>query len=142
MMGDLLVRGGTVVDGAGSPAVREDVRVHDGRIVEVAANLRAEGEEVLDAGGAYVTPGFIDIHTHFDPSLCWDPFADPMPQHGVTTVLIGNCSLSLAPTRPEHRSLVGSTFGFIEDFPDSAFATDVPWSWVTYPDYAKDLASR
>ena len=100
----LLVRGGEVVDGTGSPARREDVRIADGVITEIGPGLTVgPDEQELDAGGATVAPGFIDSHTHFDPTLFWDPSCDPMPQHGVTTVLIGNCSLSLAPLRPEQR---------------------------------------
>src|SRR5262249_4835954 len=99
----MLIRGGEVIDGTGAPASPVDVRVRGGVIAEVGPQLRPEGhEEVIDATGAVVTPGFIDNHTHFDPSLYWDPFADPMPQHGVTSVLIGNCSLSLAPLRADH----------------------------------------
>jgi N-acyl-D-amino-acid deacylase len=100
-VGDLLVRGGLVVDGTGAAPRRADVRVRSGRIAEIAEGLRNEGEAELDAGHAYVSPGFIDSHTHFDPTLFWDPACDPVPQHGVTTVLVGNCSLSMAPVRPE-----------------------------------------
>src|SRR5216683_1388526 len=103
-MGELLVRGGLVVDGTGAAARAADVRVRDSRIAEIGPGLRPDGEPVLDAAGGYVTPGFIDIHTHFDPTVFWDPMCDPMPQHGVTTVLVGNCSLSLAPVR--HRKFV------------------------------------
>ncbi len=94
---DLLVRGGDVVDGTGAPAVRADVRVRGGRIVEIGARLRPDGEEEFDASGAVVTPGFIDTHAHVDPQVFWDASLDPEPQHGVTTLLVGNCSLSLYP---------------------------------------------
>src|SRR3954467_3991318 len=133
---DLLVRGGTVVDGTGAAGVRADVRVRQGVITQVAEGLRPEdGEDVLDAGGAVVAPGFIDNHSHFDPSLFWDPFADPMPQHGVTTVLIGNCSLSLVPMRESFRAGLSSVFSYIEDIPERAFAEEVPWGWETYAEY-------
>src|ERR1044072_8702597 len=117
-MGDVLIRGGTVVDGTAAPAYDADARVRDGVIAEVGPGLRADGEDVLDAGGACVAPGFIDNHTHFDPSLYWDPFADPMPQHGVTSVLIGNCSLSLVPMRPHLRQGMSEVFSYIEDIPE------------------------
>ena len=97
--GDLLVRGGIVVDGTGGPAVRADVRVRDGVIAEVGDALVPDGEVEIDASDAIVAPGFIDCHTHYDPSVWWDPLLDPMPQHGVTTVVTGNCSLSLTPVR-------------------------------------------
>ena len=105
MAGDLLVRGGTLVDGtATAQATRADVRVRDRVIVEVGANLEPDGEPEIDAGGAIVAPGFIDCHTHYDPSVWWDPLVDPMPQHGVTTVVTGNCSLSLTPVRAADRT--------------------------------------
>jgi N-acyl-D-amino-acid deacylase len=138
---DLLVRGGNVIDGSGQAAARGDVRVRAGRIVEIGPDLRPDGEKELDASGAVVTPGFIDSHTHFDPSVFWAPSADPMPQHGVTTVLTGNCSLSLAPLRAEHRLELSSVFSYIEDLPERAFATAIPWSWETYAEY-RDAMSR
>ncbi len=134
-MADLLVAGGTVVDGSGGPSTRADVRVRDGRIAEIGPRLTADGERVIDAAGALVTPGFIDNHTHVDPSLWWDTSCDPMPQHGVTTVLMGNCSLSLAPVRAADRAGVTSLFCYIEDLPESAFDSAIPWAWETWPQY-------
>jgi len=136
---DVLVRGGNVVDGTGAPAFRADVRVRDGRIAEIGPNLTPDGEPELDAGGATVAPGFIDSHTHFDPTLFWDPACDPMPQHGVTTVLIGNCSLSLAPLLPEQRDGLSAVFAYVEDMPPSVFAQSVPWNWTTFPEYLDAL---
>ena len=105
-MGDLFIKAGLVIDGTGARAQRLDVRVRGGRITEMAPDLRCNGEKIIDAGGAIVAPGFIDSHTHFDATIYWDPMLDPMPQHGVTTVVIGNCSLGLAPMR-RPRSLLG-----------------------------------
>jgi N-acyl-D-amino-acid deacylase len=139
MARDLLIRGGTVVDGTGAPGFRADVRVRSGHIVEVAPALRPDGERVLDAAGAYVTPGFIDTHTHFDPTLFWDPFCDPMPLHGVTTVLVGNCSLSLAPVRPDQRAEITRVFCYVEDLPVATFDEAIPWSWEGYADYLRAL---
>ncbi len=139
-MSGLLIRGGTVVDGTGAPARREDVRIADGVITEIGPGLTAGADErELDAGGATVAPGFIDSHTHFDPTLFWDPSCDPMPQHGVTTVLIGNCSLSLAPLHPEQREGLSAVFAYVEDMPPSVFAESVPWSWTTFPEYLDAL---
>src|SRR4029079_2957795 len=84
-MGDLLVRGGTVVDGTGAPAREGDVRIRDGVVTEIGAGLAPDGETVVDASGAYVAPGFIDCHTHYDPSLWWDPLTDPLAHHAVRT---------------------------------------------------------
>ena len=140
MAGDLLVRGGTLVDGtATARATTADVRVRDRVIVEVGANLEPDGEPEIDAGGAIVAPGFIDCHTHYDPSVWWDPLVDPMPQHGVTTVVTGNCSLSLTPVRAADRSRASDVFGFIEDIPVDAFATGIPWTWESYAEWSDAL---
>lgn len=139
-MNRLLLRGGTVLDGSGGPGRAADVLVVDDRIADVGPELEATGAEVLDAGGAFVAPGFIDSHTHLDPSLFWDPLCDPMPQHGVTTVLIGNCSLGLAPVRPDDVDDVSKLFCYIEDMPRETFALGIPWTWERYPEYAQAMA--
>ena len=141
-MADLLVRGGTIVDGTGAPGRRGDVRVSDGVIVEVGSDLRPEGESELDAVGATVAPGFIDTHTHFDPVLWWDPTADPMSLHGVTTVVQGNCSLSLAPLHASDRAAVSDVFCFIEDLPLVAFEEHIPWNWTTWHEYRDSFNAR
>ena len=140
-MSDLLVKDGTVVDGTGAPGRRADVRVRGGVIAEVAPDLAPAGEPIVDAGGATVAPGFIDTHTHLDPSMFWDPACDPMPQHGVTTALVGNCSLSLAPVRPEHLDEVMDVFCYIEDMPIDDFRSGIPWSWKTWREY-RDAMNR
>ena len=134
-MSDLLVRGGLIVDGTGAPARAADVRIRGGRIAEIGPGLRPDGERVLDAGGGYVAPGFIDIHTHFDPAVFWDPMCDPMPQHGVTTVLVGNCSLSLAPVRPGQHGGLQELLCYIEDLPGEALDASLPWGWESYGEY-------
>lgn len=139
MTGDLLVRGGAVVDGTGAPARAADVRIRDGVVTEIAPGLAPDGEPVVDAGGAYVAPGFIDCHTHYDPSLWWDPLVDPMPQHGVTTVVTGNCSLSLTPVRASDRVSASDVFGFIEDIPVDAFTSGIPWTWESYREWRDAL---
>src|SRR5262249_5150682 len=97
----LLIRHARIVDGSGAPSVQGDIAVQDGKIVGVGKDLSATnlpaGTREIDAKGLVIAPGFIDIHTHFDPQICWDRLATPMLEHGVTTVLMGNCSLSLAP---------------------------------------------
>lgn len=141
-MGDLLVRGGTVVDGTGAPARVADVRVRDGAVAEVGPDLRPEGEHVLDATGAYVTPGLIESHTHFDAALWWDPDCDPMPAHGCTTVVMSNCGLGLAPVRPDAKDGLVDLFAFIEDIPAEAFQLAVPWSWQTWTEYGRAAAGH
>jgi N-acyl-D-aspartate/D-glutamate deacylase len=132
---DLLVRGGTVVDGTGAPAVRADVRVRAGRIAEIGPGLAGDGEPVVDADGAYVAPGFVESHSHFDGSMWWDPSCDPMPAYGTTTAVIGNCGLTVAPLTAAARDSMIELFCFIEDLPVPAFENAVPWSWETWPEY-------
>lgn len=139
-MSSLVIRGGTVLDGTGGPGRRADVLVRDGRIAEVGTGIDVAGARELDAGGAFVTPGFIDTHTHLDPSLFWDRACDPMPQHGVTTVLIGNCSLGLVPVRPEGVDELSTLFCYIEDMPRETFSLGIPWTWERYPAYRDALA--
>src|SRR5690349_4246189 len=133
--GDLLVRGGTVIDGTGAPARPADVRVRAGRIAELASGLEPDGEPILDASGANVVPGFLDLHTHLDPQVFWDPACDPQPQHGVTTALVGNCSLSLFPVTDEQRIPIADMFAFVEDVPSDALIDHVPWTWHDYAGY-------
>src|SRR3954447_19590968 len=128
-MADLLIRSGTLVDGTGAPARPADVRIREGVIAEVGPALRPEGEQEIDASGAYVTPGFIDAHTHFDPTVFWDPLCDPTPQHGVTSALFGNCSLSLAPVRPHEQRLLQELFCYVEDLPGAVLDESLPWGW-------------
>jgi N-acyl-D-aspartate/D-glutamate deacylase len=137
-----LIKGGVVVDGTGKPAFAADVRFKQGRIVEVGADLETDGDDVFDAAGCYVTPGFIDSHTHYDASLFWDPACDPIAQHGVTTVLIGNCGLGLAPVRRDDIASLSALFSYIEDLPRDLFRTEIPWNWETFPDYASAMRSR
>jgi N-acyl-D-amino-acid deacylase len=134
----LFIRDAAIVDGTGAPARRGSVTVRDGKIAaldEGTASRAPEGVPVIDARGEVLAPGFIDVHTHFDPQICWDRLATPSIEHGVTTVLMGNCSLSLAPVRREDRRALAGMFKQIEDIPLETFAAGVPWSWETYPEY-------
>ena len=133
--GTALIRGGTVIDGSGAPGVVADIRVRSGRIAEVGPGLRPDGETEIDAAGAFVSPGFVDAHTHYDPSLWWDPSCSEMAANGVTAVVIGNCSLSLAPLRASQRTELAGAFSFIEDLPEEAFRIGIPWSWEDWGDY-------
>lgn len=135
----LLLRNARIIDGTGGPSAHGDIAVLDGKIAAVGKRLTRTslptGTRTIDVQGCVIAPGFIDAHTHFDPQLCWDRFATPMLEHGVTTVLMGNCSLSLAPVRqPDQRPLAGM-FKQIEDIPLSAFAEGVSWAWESYPEY-------
>jgi N-acyl-D-aspartate/D-glutamate deacylase len=141
-MGDILVRGGTVVDGTGAPGYRADVRVRQGRIVEVAAGLAPDGETVIDAVGAYVAPGIIDTHTHLDGAMWWNPALDPLPSYGNTSLVFGNCGNSLAPLAGAQRDEVVDLLCFLEDLPLEAFREEVPWTWEDWPQYADALAAQ
>ncbi|GAA4998138.1 N-acyl-D-amino-acid deacylase family protein [Uniformispora flossi] len=142
-MAHLLVRGGTVVDGTGAPAYRADVRVRDGRIAEIGTDLApAADEKVVDAAGAYVAPGFIEAHTHVDGAMWWNPDLDPLPAYGVTTVVMGNCGMSVAPLAPSARGAVLDLFCFLEDLPLSAFQDKLPWSWDRWPAYRDAVSGQ
>lgn len=131
---DLLIRNARIVDGTGAPAVHGDVAVKDGRILAVGA-FEGTATRTIDGAGRVLTPGFIDIHTHFDPQLCWDGLATPSLEHGVTTVFIGNCSLSLAPVRPNGKDKLINMFQVIEDIKKRTFDAAVPFSWESFPEY-------
>jgi N-acyl-D-aspartate/D-glutamate deacylase len=138
---DLIVRGGRVVDGTGSPARTADVGVVDGRIAEVG-RLDGSAARVIDADGALVAPGFVDIHTHYDGQATWDSHLAPSSWHGVTTVVMGNCGVGFAPCRPEdHQRLIELMEG-VEDIPGTALHEGLPWTWESFAEYLDHLAGR
>jgi N-acyl-D-amino-acid deacylase len=140
MGGRVVIKGGTVVDGTGSAGVIADVTVGDGRIESIGvAEVRAE-DRVLDASGCIVAPGFIDIHTHYDAQVCWDPQLTPSSFHGVTTVVLGNCGFSLAPTRPDDRSLIVETLKNVEDMSPETLNAGVRWDFESFPQYLDFVA--
>ena len=139
-MSDLVIRGGTVIDGSGGLGVLADVAVTGGRISEIGPDLH--GDRELDATGHVVAPGFIDIHTHYDAQVFWDPALTPSCFHGVTTVVAGNCGFSIAPTRPEHRELIGNTLEKVEDMDAAALAAGIPWDFETFPEYLESVERR
>jgi N-acyl-D-amino-acid deacylase len=141
-VGDLLVRGGTLVDGTGAPGVRADVRVRAGVVAEVAPGLAPDGEPEVDAGGALVIPGIIDTHTHLDGAMWWNPALDPLPSHGNTSVVFGNCGNSLAPLAGAQRDEIVDLLCFLEDLPLEAFQREIPWTWEGWPQYAEALAGQ
>jgi N-acyl-D-amino-acid deacylase len=122
---DLVIRGGTLVDGTGAPGRVADVVVRDGKIAAIGEGL--SGTPELDASGQVVAPGFIDIHTHYDAQVFWDPDLTPSSHHGVTTVIAGNCGFSIAPTRPEGVELLVRTLQHVEDMSPDTLMAGVPW---------------
>lgn len=133
-MFDVIVRGGLVVDGSGEPGFLGDVAVKDGKIAAVG-HVEGEARRIVEAGGRVVAPGFIDPHTHFDVQLLWDGAARPALEHGVTCVVPGNCSLSLAPLRAADRRQVVGMFQQIEEMPPEAFTTAFEWTWEDFAGY-------
>ncbi len=136
----LIIKGGTVVDGSGAPGYPADVAVENGRIVEIGADL--VGDRMLDAQGCVVAPGFIDIHTHYDAQVFWDPALSPSCFHGVTTVVAGNCGFSIAPIRAGDRELMANTMEKVEDMNPATLLEGVPWDFETFPEYLESVERR
>ena len=133
-MHDLVLRGGTLVDGTGAPARAGDLAIDGGRISQVGGTAGAARREV-DAAGLLVTPGWVDVHTHYDGQVTWDPYLTPSSWHGVTTVVMGNCGVGFAPARPDrHQWLIGLMEG-VEDIPGTALAEGIDWQWESFPEY-------
>ena len=140
MTADIVIRGGTLVDGSGAPGRAADVAIVGDRISEIGSGLT--GAKELDASGQVVAPGFIDIHTHYDAQIFWDPALTPSCYHGVTTVVGGNCGFSIAPTRPEHRETIALTLENVEDMNVSALAAGIPWDFETFPEYLDSIRRK
>lgn len=141
-MFDALIKGGTVVDGAGSPPRLADVAIKDGLIVAVGPNINGEAAAIVDAEGKLVTPGFIDIHTHYDGQVTWDDAMLPSSAHGVTTVVFGNCGIGFAPVRKGTEDWLVTLMEGVEDIPGGVLNEGIKWSWETFPEYLNLLASR
>jgi N-acyl-D-aspartate/D-glutamate deacylase len=137
---DLVVRNGVLIDGTGSPGVRADVGVSEGRIVEIG-KVEGRGDSEIDAEGCVVTPGFIDGHTHMDAQIHWDPLGTSSCWHGVTSVVMGNCGFTLAPVRADGHHLVTRNLERAEDIAAEALAAGVEWSWEGFPEYLDVLDS-
>ena len=137
---DLVVRGGLVVDGSGTPGRRADVAVVGDRVVAVG-DVDGTGREEIDADGLVVAPGFVDGHTHMDAQLFWDQLGSSSCWQGVTTVVMGNCGYTLAPARPPERGLVSINIERAEDIPAEALAQGIPWTWSTFAEYLDVVAA-
>ena len=135
---DLIIRGGTIVDGSGSARFTGDIAVKDGLIAQVG-EVRGSAREEIDASGLIVTPGFVDIHTHYDGQATWDPEMAPSSWHGVTTVVMGNCGVGFAPARPDRHEWLISLMEGVEDIPGTALAEGITWDWETFPEYLDAL---
>ncbi len=138
-MYDVVIRNGTIVDGNGTAPFTGDVAVRDGKIAAVGSIGESEALETIDAQGQLVTPGWVDVHTHYDGQATWDPLLTPSCWHGVTTVVMGNCGVGFAPVQPDRRGwLVGLMEG-VEDIPGTALTEGIRWEWETFPEYLDAL---
>jgi len=132
---DVVIRGGMVIDGTRLPRYRADVGIKDGKIAKLGRLKAHEANKVIDAKGQYVVPGFIDLHTHYDAQLFWDPYCTISSWHGVTSIVIGNCGFGFAPVKPEMRDRAMLTMTRTEAIPYAAMKAGMPWDWVTYPEF-------
>jgi N-acyl-D-amino-acid deacylase len=135
---DLIIRGGTVVDGTGAPAHTADVAVTDGVIVEVG-RVAGTARRIVEADGLTVTPGFVDVHTHFDGQATWDPHLTPSCWHGVTTAIMGNCGIGFAPVRSDRHDWLVDLMEGVEDIPGSALSEGITWEWESFGEYLDAL---
>ena len=140
---DLVIRGGNVVDGSGGPAFGADVAIHDGRIVAIDKAV-GPGEREIDASGLAVAPGFVDVHTHYDAQVFWDPKLSPSSNHGVTSIFGGNCGFSIAPLsgKPEDAAYIMRMLARVEGMPIESLEAGVPWSWTSFAEYLGSIEGR
>ncbi len=140
-MHDLVIVGGTVVDGTGTAPRRADVAVDNG-LITVVGKVHAAGRRTIDATGLLVTPGFVDVHTHYDAQASWDPYLTPSSWHGVTTAVMGNCGVGFAPAAPDRHEWLIEMMEGVEDIPGAALTEGIHWSWETFPEYLDALDDR
>jgi len=138
---DLVIRGGNIADGFGGALVEADVAIADGRIAEIG-RITGCGREEIDARGKLVTPGFVDLHTHYDGQVTWSQDITPSSQNGVTTAVMGNCGVGFAPCRPADRQRLIQLMEGVEDIPEPVLSAGLPWAWESFPDYLDWLAQR
>lgn len=139
-MHDLLILGATVVDGSGEPKYIADVAVKDGLIVDIGSLKGQATTRTIDAGGLLLTPGWVDMHTHYDGQVTWDPYLTPSGYHGVTTAIMGNCGVGFAPCKKEDRDWLINVMEGVEDIPGSALHEGIKWDWETFPEYMNALS--
>ena len=143
MMLDYVIKGGTIVDGSGDARRQGDVGVRDGLIVEVGGSITESAREIIDADGAIVTPGWVDVHTHYDGQVSWDEVMDPSAGNGATTIVMGNCGVGFAPVRPGGEKALIELMEGVEDIPGTALYEGIEWGqWESFPEYMDYIASR
>ena len=136
---DIVIKDGFIFDGTGAPRVRGDVGITDGRVTAVGRVNHRDAGQIIDASGMHVAPGFIDLHTHYDAQIFWDPYCTLSGWHGITSVAIGNCGFGFAPVAPEMREYAMRSMVRVEAIPYDSMAQGMPWDWVTFPDYLDSL---
>jgi N-acyl-D-amino-acid deacylase len=137
-MNDIVIRGATIVDGSGQPSFTGDIGISAGKISEVG-KVSTSGKREINAHGAVVTPGWVDVHTHYDGQVTWDPYLSPSTNHGVTTVVMGNCGVGFAPVRADKRDWLISVMEGVEDIPGTVLAEGINWQWESFPEYLDAL---
>jgi N-acyl-D-amino-acid deacylase len=140
-MHDLVIRNGALIDGTGAPARTADIAI-DGGVITAVGVVSESGVREIDASGLLVTPGWVDIHTHYDGQVTWDPYMTPSSWHGVTTVVMGNCGVGFAPARPDKRDWLISLMEGVEDIPGSALAEGIKWNWESFPEYLDSIDAQ
>ncbi len=136
---DLIIRNGEIYDGTGNVPIRGDVAVKDGKVAAVGPSIEGTAEQEIDAGGKAVTPGFVDVHTHYDGQATWDKHLNPSSNLGTTTVVMGNCGVGFAPCKPEDRDVLVKLMEGVEEIPGTAMAEGIPWTWESFPEYLDAL---
>ena len=139
---DLIIRGGRIVDGSGSEPFVGDVAIKDGTICEVSPKVEGSSDHEVDASGKTVTPGFVDVHTHYDGQATWDNHLNPSSALGTTTVIAGNCGVGFAPCKPQDREVLVQLMEGVEEIPGSALAAGIPWNWESFPEYMDALDEK
>ena len=140
-MHDIVIRGGTIIDGTGKAPFSGDVAIAGGRIAAVGGK-QGPGKREIDAAGLMVTPGWVDVHTHYDGQAMWDPLLTPSCWHGVTTVMFGNCGVGFAPVKKEHRGALMDLMEGVEEIPNPVLAAGLNWEWETFPQFMDELERR
>ena len=140
-MHDWVIRRACLVDGTGAPAREADIAMADGKFVEVG-RVSGRGRQEIDAQGQLVTPGFVDLHTHYDGQVSWDPLITPSSNHGCTTVVMGNCGVGFAPVKEADRSWLINVMEGVEDIPGSALSEGIDWAWESFPQYLNAIEKK
>src|SRR3954464_9875221 len=137
---DIIIKGGTIVDGTRTPRYVSDLAIKNGKIAQIGGLKGKTADRVLDAAGRIVAPGFVDLHTHYDAQIFWDPYCTLSGWHGVTSVALGNCGFGFAPSRTEDRDRAMLSMTRNEAIPYEAMKAGMPWDWVTFPDFIESLS--